>query len=263
MWECGLKSPQAEEASNPSLNGGPSAVARNAVDHRLSCLIDSSPLSVAKTIRMPLHPLPAAAPPQGSAPALSPALSPPPCRGPLQASAASPCGFSSCFTGVSAETWSSEGKAKGDHPSRAAPLYFWVKKVLSGCSLCRSVLSQQFGTKGLFFFWLGLKLDSCSQCTMKRDPAGSCCGPGAFLGGVCMPWQTKHLLTSPLSLHGSRALIRADEAGASLVFSAVLPTGDTYWATTVIPLSPRGLLSCAWDWSGCELCSHYYMVFGL
>lgn len=34
MWECGLKSPQAEEASNPSLNGGPSAVARSAADHR-------------------------------------------------------------------------------------------------------------------------------------------------------------------------------------------------------------------------------------
>lgn len=106
--------------------------------------------------------------------------------------------------------------------------------------------ASSLGQKG-FFFWLGLKLDSCSQCTMQRDPAGSCCGPRAFLGGVCMPWQTKHLLTSPLSLHGSRALIRADEAGASLVFSAVLPTGDTYWATTVIPLSPRGLLSCAWD----------------
>lgn len=104
--------------------------------------------------------------------------------------------------------------------------------------------------KRAFFFWLGLKLDSCSQCTMEREPAGSCCGPGVFLGGVCVPWQTRHLLTSPLSqldLHGSRALIRADEAGASSVLSAVLPTGDTYWATTVIPLSPRGLLGFEWD----------------
>lgn len=66
MWECGLKSPQAEEASNPSLNGGPSAVARSAADHRLSCIIDSSPVSVAKSIRMLLHPLPAAALTQGA-----------------------------------------------------------------------------------------------------------------------------------------------------------------------------------------------------
>lgn len=74
MWECGLKSPQAEEASNPSLNGGPSAVARKAADHRLSCIIDSSPVSVAKSIRMLLHPLPAAALTQGSAPIPAPSL---------------------------------------------------------------------------------------------------------------------------------------------------------------------------------------------
>lgn len=74
MWECGLKSPQAEEASNPSLNGGPSAVARKAADHRLSCIIDSSPVSVAKSIRMLLHPLPAAALTQASAPIPAPSL---------------------------------------------------------------------------------------------------------------------------------------------------------------------------------------------
>lgn len=63
MWECGLKSPQAEEASNPSLNGGPSAVARNVADHRRSCIIDSSPVSGVETTRMPLHPLLVAVPP--------------------------------------------------------------------------------------------------------------------------------------------------------------------------------------------------------
>lgn len=87
MWECGLKFPQAEEASNPSLNGGPSAVARNAADHRLSCIIDSSPVSVAKSIRMPLHPLPAAVPPQG-------APQPQPCPRPCVGALAGQCCFS-------------------------------------------------------------------------------------------------------------------------------------------------------------------------
>jgi len=99
MWECGLKSPQAEEASNPSLNGGPSAVARNAADHRLSCIIDSSPVSVAKSIRMPLHPLPAAVPPQGTALALSLSLSLSLRGGPCRPLLLLPVGFSHCFAG--------------------------------------------------------------------------------------------------------------------------------------------------------------------
>lgn len=131
MWECGLKSPQAEEASNPSLNGGPSAVARNAVDHRLSCIIDSSPVSVAKSIRMPLHPLPAAVPPQGSAPASAPAPSPSLCGGPWRPVLLLPMGFSHCFAGRSLQwAWSGAGKAKGTHSEAAAPLYFWVKKMV-------------------------------------------------------------------------------------------------------------------------------------
>ena len=123
MWECGLKSPQAEEASNPSLNGGPSAVARNAADHRLFCIIDSSSVSVAKSIRMPLHPLPAAVPPQGStpAPALSLSLHGGPCRPVLLL----PMGFLHCFTNRSLQrAWSGAGKTKGTHSEGAAPLYF-------------------------------------------------------------------------------------------------------------------------------------------
>lgn len=122
MWECGLKSPQAEEASNPSLNGGPSAVARNAADHRLSCIIDSSPVSVAKSIRMPLHPLPAAVPPQGSAPA--PSLSLSLWGGPCRPALLLPMGFShGLASGSLQRAWSGAGKAEGNHSEGAAPLY--------------------------------------------------------------------------------------------------------------------------------------------
>lgn len=129
MWECGLKSPQAEEASNPSLNGGPSAVARNAADHRLSCIIDSSPVSVAKSIRMLLHPLSAAVPPQASAPAPALSLS---VWGLLQAGASSPRGlFVLLCQWVSAVrlNWCRQGKR---HPLRGgcSPLFLRQKVAL-------------------------------------------------------------------------------------------------------------------------------------
>ena len=125
-----------------------------------------------------------------------------------------------------------------------------------------------------------------SATLQAAETAGSCHGPGAVPGGDrwCGPGGTRHLLTtppspsaqsrshsggkdhsaastpapavepeqhsqllSPVDLRGSRALIRGDEAGVSLVLSATLPIGNTYWATRVIPLTLRSLLTFAQD----------------
>lgn len=90
----------------------------------------------------------------------------------------------------------------------------------------------------------------------KDQPAASTPAPAAEL-------EQHSQLLSPVDSRSSRALIRGDEAGMSLVLSAILPIGNTYWAARVISLTLRGLLTFAWDWSCCELCSHHcYMEFG-
>lgn len=193
MWECGLKSPQAEEASNPSLNGGPSAVARNAADHRLSCIIDSSPVSVAKSIWMLLHLLPAAVLTQGSTsiPAPSLSLRGGPCRPVLLL----PMGS---FAAGSLQLRQKVPTQRG----LLSSLYFWVKNISPWFQSLRNRAQPAegcFGTKGFYLPCLG----SLARGNHWRElllfkqqrTAGSCCGPGAVLGGD--QW-CGHLTNPPL-----------------------------------------------------------------
>lgn len=173
MWECGLKSPQAEEASNPSLNGGPSAVARNAADHRLSCIIDSSPVSVAKSIRMLLHPLPAAVLTQGSAPVPAPSLSL--CGSPCRPVLLLPMGsFAAGSLQLRGLVWCKPGKR---HPLRGGclpPSVSESKRCPPGFNHWGTELSQQWGAlgqKGFIFRvsgWTGTHWREC-YCSSSRE----------------------------------------------------------------------------------------------
>lgn len=186
MWECGLKSPQAEEASNPSLNGGPSAVARNAADHRLSCIIDSSPVSVAKSIRMLLPPVPAAVLTQGSAPIPAPSLSLP--RGPCRPVLLLPMGsFAAGSLQLRGLVWGKTGKR---HPlrggcsppsiseSKGVPLVLITEEqssASSGVLWGKRVLSSVFGD-GLPCSWRECSCSSSRDSRLLLWPWGSAGG---------------------------------------------------------------------------------------
>lgn len=201
MWECGLKSPQAEEASNPSLNGGPSAVARNAADHRLSCIIDSSPVSVAKSIRMLLHPLPAAVLTQGSAPVPAPSLSL--CGGPCRPVLLLPMGsFAAGSLQLRGLVWCKPGKR---HPlrggcsppsvseSKRCPLPVLITEEQNSAS------SEVLWDKRVLssMFWGGLVPAGETATVQAAERAGSCCGLVAVLGGDQWCGHLANLLLSP------------------------------------------------------------------
>lgn len=229
MWECGLKSPQAEEASNPSLNGGPSAVARNAADHRLSCIIDSSPVSVAKSIRMLLYPLPAAVLTQGSAPIPAPALSL--CGGSSRPVLLLPMvSFAAGSLQLRGLVWCKQSKSYPPKGSCCSPSISESKNCPLGFNHWGLELSQQRGALGqkgfLFHIWAPFLVAPAGEnaTVQAAETAGSCCGPGAILGGD----QWCGHLTNPL-LPPARAGVETKQQLLSLLQTLSTERSSSRW----------------------------------